>query len=255
MKELGACSVLAVSACCFLFWLSPPKAYASTVNMDFVGNPQGNVSGGAETYPYAFKINGGSQISLLCVSYQDTVKAGETWVANVYAIGTSQTLTGLTVTQQEEDAYLDSVILTSGASATTITDAQWADWALGDPSLFAPPTPANAFTGPYNFTSMTNELTTLGLNKVNGNNNDIAGIESQYENAYKFVATNTLTSDAKFYNAYQLYIPVSGTQTKGDGTPQSYMGPIVPEPSSFILFGSGLLTTAGALYRRRRRSA
>jgi len=30
---------------------------------------------------------------------------------------------------------------------------------------------------------------------------------------------------------------------------------VVPEPSSFILFGSGLLTAAGALYRRKRRTA
>jgi hypothetical protein len=59
MKEFGKCSVLAVSAFCFLSWLSPLKAYATTVNMDFAGVGGPN-SGGVYTYPYDFSINGGS---------------------------------------------------------------------------------------------------------------------------------------------------------------------------------------------------
>ncbi len=195
----------------------------------------GNSSGGVATYPYYFTINGAkTEVPLLCVSFQDSIKTGETWTADVYAIGTSQSLTGLTITEQEEDAYLDSVILGS-SSSTVITDAQWAAWIVGDSS----------------------KLTTYYLEHNLGlSSSMVSAIDTDLTQAASFVATNTLTSDAKFYDAYELYVPVNGSQPWGDGTPQTFIGPApVPEPSSLILFGSGLLSAAGALYRRKRRTA
>jgi hypothetical protein len=203
----------------------------------------GNSSGGVQTYPYYFTINGkGSEVPLLCLSYQDSIQQGETWEANIDAIGTSGI--SLTVTEQEEDAWLDSQILAPGASSTTISDAQWADWAIGDPSKFI---------------NAQGDLITSALYGLGMNSTEVNGINTEFTDAYDFVVVDnkTVKNDASFYAGYELYIPIAGSQPWGDGTPQTFIGraPIVPEPSSLILFGSGLLSAAGALYRRKRRTA
>jgi hypothetical protein len=86
---------------------------------------------------------------------------------------------------------------------------------------------------------------------------DDAGITTEYDAAETFVSSHTTKNDASFYDGYQLYVPVAGTEwPAGDGLPQTFIGPApTPEPSSLVLLGSGLLAAAGALYRRKRRTA
>ncbi|MGD0480567.1 MAG: PEP-CTERM sorting domain-containing protein [Terracidiphilus sp.] len=116
-----------------------------------------------------------------------------------------------------ELAYLFNVASTSNNPAT-VTDAQWAAWELFDTGLTAP----------------------TGVSQ--------AGVNTELTDAEN-------ANLSQFYSGYELYIPASGWPA-GDGTPQSFIGVApAPEPSSFILFGSGLLTAAGALYRRKRRTA
>jgi hypothetical protein len=257
VNKLGVSTVLAVSAFCVLSWVSPLKANAtSTIDLKFDGNSYdgkgGKSSGGVETYPYYFTINDAkTETPLLCVTYQDRINQGETWVADVYAIGAGTLAeTGLTVAEQEEDAYLDSVVQNPTSSAATITDAQWADWEVGDPGFFKDASDTGS-TNPI--------LKGLGLTS-----SEITGINNEYDAAETFVdgnslldlSSHTLANDPSFYAGYELFAPVANSWPKGDGTPQSFIGPtIVPEPSSLILFGSGLLSAAGALYRRKRRTA
>lgn len=234
MKRFGVFSVLTITAFCTLPWFSPLKASASTVEMKFDGTG-GNKSGGVDTYPYYFTINSkGSEIPLLCVSFQDNINQGETWDANIDPIGTSGI--SLTITEQEEDAWLDSQILAPGASSTAVTDAQWAAWVVGDSSL-------TTYYLEHN----------LGLSS-----SMVSSIDTDVSDALAFAdnSKTDLAGDPSFYAGYELYVPIDGTQPRGDGIPQTFIGPAptspTPEPSSLVLFGSGLLTAAGALYRRKK---
>ena len=107
--------------------------------------------------------------------------------------------------------------------AAAAADAQWAAWELFDPGLIAPTQNGVDQAG------VTAELTDAGDADYSG-----------------------------FYSGYALYIPVDGSQTSGDGLPQSFVGTApTPEPGSLVLLGTGLLTIAfaGAFYRRKQRTA
>jgi hypothetical protein len=132
MKRFIPCTIFAIFACCLLASISSMKALADTVTMNFtnVGGPN---SGGVYTYPYLFNINSGPTVPLMCVSYLQEVEILEKWTATITPIGTATT--NLTAIQEMEDAYLDSVVLSKGAKAQTISDAQWAAWEVGDSAL------------------------------------------------------------------------------------------------------------------------
>jgi hypothetical protein len=216
MKKYNAGLVLfAVALCALLF--CPLKGYADTVTLTLVsvGGQSSGSSSGVYVYPYNFSINGSTTLTpLMCLSYENEVYIGETWTATVLPV---------TGTQYVEADYIFSLANAPGASPTTVAEAQWANWELFDPK-------DSNLTG----------------NLPAGYQGDINTILA---NALAYAQTDPDTSQFANYN---IFVPVDGTQPNGDGLPQTFFGdPPAPEPSSYLLFGTGLLGLAAIWYRRR----
>jgi PEP-CTERM motif len=167
-------------------------------------------------YPYGLSVNGSSTITnLLCLSLNKNVTIGETWNVSLLNWATASAA-------YKEEAFIFSQI---GKGAYSDAEVQFAAWDIFDPTGIA-----LLHISPTNLANM-QALVTAAQSAI-------------------------LTLPSTFYAGYVVYLPLTDPTSQlswTNGMPQDFIG-IAPEPSTIMLFGSGLIGIAGLVRRKLVRS-
>ena len=120
-----ACSIAGITVFFLLLFVNPLKLHADQigtfVSLELTGT--GSLSYGSDAvYPYYLSVDGSSaQLSGMCISYDNDVSRGESWVAEITAV---------TGSLQKEAVWLfndDNLSIAAGNNTQAIDD-QWAAW-------------------------------------------------------------------------------------------------------------------------------
>jgi hypothetical protein len=215
MRSLRSAGITFFALAMIAMCTSPALAN-STVDMKLVGVGANN-AGGVYTYPYYFSINGKVPVALICDSYDNRVDVGESWQANVVGLLSGQGLFGNELLQYKAAGLLFKSIL---SGTINVNVGNYAIWGL---------------------------FSTTAQNSAYFQSSGADALEQQY-------LTLAATAPNSAFSGLVLYTPIGGTQS-ANGTPQEYIGySPVPEPGTLTMLGTGLLSLAGVVRRKLKKS-